>query len=289
MPDYPILPCQVDATWKQKIEDYASALEQAAYSIGQHGLSEDEFAASGLFESAIERLRGKRAATQKAKRELVEQILDHLLKQGAISSWMFEGQDERHDYLVTFADSRIACIEAKGCLDGNNTNIFQRPPNADEFIIWSLCQNSGSDPRHNAWSGIHTRLGPEIIKKRERVDGLIIWDMVCGTQGRPCPKLAANAQLITHIGDYALPPPCIFLFPRTIPDPRNNPAPPAWNLQEVRFLQILAHYFHVRSDECTKVEFHVQMNGANTQRKTICTMNSTILRESKWQDIKRSN
>ncbi len=31
----------------------------------------------------------------------------------------------------------------------NNTNIFTRPPNADEFVIWSLCQNPGSNMSHN--------------------------------------------------------------------------------------------------------------------------------------------
>jgi len=289
MPDYPILPCQVNSAWKQTIEDYATALEKAAFSIGQHGMTEEEFMESGLFESAIERLRGRRAATQKAKRQIVESILHFLQERNAISSWAFKGQGERHDYIVTFSDGWIACIETKGCLDGNNTNIFKRPPNADEFIMWSLCQNSGSDPRHNAWSGIHTRLGAEIINRKEKVDGLIIWDMACGTVGRPCPKIATKAEKVTRIGEYALPPPCIFLFPRTIPDPRNNPAPPTWNLNEIRFLAILSDAFHVTVDECTKVEIHARMDGANTQRKTICTMNTAVLRESDWQDIKRSS
>ena len=37
----------------------------------------------------------------------------------------------------------------KGCLDGENTNKFERPTEADEFITWSLCTNSGADPRRN--------------------------------------------------------------------------------------------------------------------------------------------
>ena len=36
-------------------------------------------------------------------------------------------------------------------MDENNTNIFERPPHAHEFIIWSVCTNPGADPQHNAW------------------------------------------------------------------------------------------------------------------------------------------
>ncbi|MGH2137807.1 hypothetical protein, partial [Enterococcus faecalis] len=76
------------------------------------------------------------------------------------------------DYTVALNSGKTAVIELKGCLDGNNTNIFERPPHANEFIIWSVCTNPGADPRRNAWSGIHTRLSAEIISRQQRVDGL---------------------------------------------------------------------------------------------------------------------
>src|SRR5580658_3838329 len=92
------------------------------------------------------------------------------------------------------------CDQAlKGCLDGNNTTIYERPPHAQEFIIWSLCSNRGADPRHNAWSGIHTRLSADIIERAQQVDGVIIWDWVCGTIGRPCPKLRADPTRTTVV------------------------------------------------------------------------------------------
>jgi hypothetical protein len=122
------------------------------------------------------------------KREFMRSILEHLQVGGHISRWTASGNADRHDYEVVMKDQTVVAIESKGCLDGNNTNIFVRPPNADEFYIWSLCQNAGADPRHNAWSGIHTRLSAEIMARGQRVDGLIIWDMICGTIGRPCPK-----------------------------------------------------------------------------------------------------
>ena len=109
-------------------------------------------------------------------------------------------------------DGRVAIIELKGCLDGNNTTIYERRPHAQEFIIWSLCTNPGADPRHNAWSGIHTRLSADIIERAQQVDGVVIWDMVCGTIGRPCPKVELDQSRITVVSHYELPPPCIYVL-----------------------------------------------------------------------------
>ena len=113
------------------------------------------------------------------------------------------------------------------------------PPNAHEFIIWSVCTNPGADPRHNVWSGIHTRLSAEIISRSQQVDGMLIWDMVCGTVGRPCPKINGHDDpRVTSLGPYHLPPPCIYLLPATIPSPRNNPNPPPQALKDVEILKL---------------------------------------------------
>ena len=32
--------------------------------------------------------------------------------------------------------------------------LLERPADADEFVIWSICTNLGADPRRNAWSGM---------------------------------------------------------------------------------------------------------------------------------------
>ena len=136
------------------------------------------------------------------KRDFMRRILNHMQDAGFIVEWLSAGGANRHDYSITLPGNRIAVIELKGCLDGNNTNIFERPPHAQEFILWSVCTNPGADPRHNAWSGIHTRLSAEIISRSLRIDGLIIWDMVCSTLGRPCPRLAADPSRITVVGPY---------------------------------------------------------------------------------------
>ncbi|WP_222873451.1 hypothetical protein [Hankyongella ginsenosidimutans] len=144
-------------------------------------------------------MRGQFSATMREKREFVRHVLNYMQDQNFILDWQSAGEANRHDYTVTMPSGRTSVIELKGCLDGNNTNIFERPPQANEFVIWSVCTNPGADPRHNAWSGIHTRLSAEIIARQQRVDGLIIWDMVCGTIG-PMPEDRAGAGTAHH--DY---------------------------------------------------------------------------------------
>jgi hypothetical protein len=284
----PIIFCELSAETQRLIADYVSSLKQIAPLIGTHGMTEEDFWSSGLLQSAVERLRGTQSATTGKKRTFISDILTFMQMQGAIADWKFSGSGERHDYEVLMPSGWLCVIEAKGCLDGNNTNIFERPPNADEFIVWSLCQNPGSDPRHNAWSGIHTRLSAEIIHRRQRVDGLIIWDMVCGTKGRICPKLVANPSRATIVTDREIPPPCVYLFPRTIPDPRNNPQPKCWRLDEVKFLYALMQTFKGDTDDVVDVRIEARMSSTNVERRTVYVRDGQEISQSKWTKLKRA-
>ena len=284
----PIILCELRDETKQKIDSYVEALRQSAPRIGDHGLTDAEFWDSGLFRSAIEKIRGTQAATMEEKRGFVEAILDHLQSQSKIQGWTSTGSGERHDYEVRLNNARICAVETKGCLDGNNTNIFERPANADEFVIWSLCQNPGSDPAHNAWSGIHTRLSAEIIHRKQIVNGVIIWDMLCGTPGRPCPKLEQEPNRATPIGERRVPPPCIYLFPRTVPDVRNNPRPTTYVLSDVTFLEILHSEFSGNSDDVVSVAIEVKMDESTVSRKTSYSRNGTLFSESNWTKLKRA-
>ena len=284
-----VIPCQQNAELKTKIVEFADVLKTQSHMLGTHGLTENEFYNSGLFRGAIERIRGQFSATMSEKREFVRHVLNHMQDGGYIQDWNSSGSENRHDYTVTLPSRRIAVIELKGCLDGNNTNIFERPPHAQEFIIWSVCTNPGADPQHNAWSGIHTRLSAEIISRDQRVDGLLIWDMVCGTVGRPCPKIAnEEAPRITELGHFQLPPPCIYMFPATIPSPRNNPTPPTQQLHDVEILKAFATCFQVRNDEISSVGFAVSHDGADTVRTTTIRRNGVVERQSGPTAIRRS-
>jgi len=284
-----VIPCQQNADLKTKIVEFAEVLKTQSHQLGDHGLSENEFYNSGLFRGAVERIRGQFSATMSEKREFVRYVLNHMQDGGHIQDWNSSGSENRHDYTVTMPSGRTAVIELKGCLDGNNTNIFERPPHAHEFIIWSVCTNPGADPQHNAWSGIHTRLSAEIISRDQRVDGLLIWDMVCGTLGRPCPKIAGEeAPRLTALGHFQLPPPCIYMFPATIPSPRNNPNPMPQRLQDVEILQAFATCFQVHQHEVNSVAFTVSHDGADTVRTTTISRNGVVERQSGPTAIRRS-
>jgi len=284
-----VIACELLPEVRTSIETYARELREAAPSIGSHGLNEDEFWDAGLFHGAIEKLRGTQAASTDQKRSFVEEILSFLKSKGFIKDWTFSGGGERHDYCIEMPKGRLVIVEAKGCLDGNNTNIYVRPQNADEFIIWSLCQNPGADPKHNVWSGIHTRLGTEVIHRPDRVDGLVIWDMLCGTAGRPCPKTQKTNSRETSLPRRKVPPPCIYVFPRTRPDPRNNPCPVCWRLEEVTFLNALSKAFRCNSHDITYVRIEARREAADLQRKTTLVRDNAVVCESSWNAIKRAN
>lgn len=282
-----VIPCLQDTELTRKIEEFAEVLKTEAHKLGAHGMSEQEFFESGLFRGAVERIRGQFSATMRDKRDFVRQVLDHMQDRSYIASWESEGDSNRHDYTITLPGGRIAVVELKGCLDGNNTTIFERPTHAQEFLLWSVCSNPNADPRHNVWSGVHTRLSAEIISSQKQVDGLIVWDWLCGTDTRPCPKLAGGLSRLTTIGPYRVPPPCIYLFPRTIPSVRNNPNPEPHAIQDVGFLSALQACFLGRDEELNYVRFMVGNQGQDVIRTTNITRGETTQRTSRATRIRR--
>ena len=279
-----VIPCEKNHDLRERIKNFAETLKTEAHALGDHGLAEEDFYAA-VFRGAVERVRGQFSAK---KREFVTQILNHMQDRGFIGEWESTGGANRHDYSILLLSGRTAIIELKGCLDGNNTNIFERPPNAHEFLIWSVCTNPGADPRRNAWSGIHTRLSAEIISREERVDGLIIWDMVCGSIARPCPKLAAGSGRETVVGPFTLPPPCLYAFPSTIPRPRNNPKPRPQTIEDVHLLKAFYNCFNCRPEEINYVTFAVAHDNSDTVRTSSISRDGTVQRKSKPTAIRRS-
>ena len=207
-----------------------------------------------LFNSAVQSIRGTTSATTSGKNQFVEAILGYMKDKGHIADWAFEGSAGRNDYRVQLPSGRLVGLEMKGCPDGNNTTIWERPSWADEFIIWSQCPESlYNQPGRGVWSGISTRLIPKMIVEQAQVDALVFFDARCGSAMRRCPKPYGIAGLLrqsaTDIpGDpqpTLLPPPCIFLFPRTLPHVRSNPAPPTHDLNTCQFAATLLSAFGV--------------------------------------------
>lgn len=264
-----VIPCDQDSRLRAQIDRFAEALKTQAHALGDHGLSEADFYASPILRGAIEKLRGEFSATMRGKREFVQHVLNHMQDGGFIADWDRAKAGARNDYYVQLNSGRIAVIDLKGCLDGANTNIFERPPEADEFVTWSLCTNTGADPRRNAWSGIHTRLSAEMISRNQRVDGVVIWDWICGTLGRPCPKLATLAQSprTTALGPFTTPPPCIYVLPGEIPS-LDRPHAPARALDAVELLAAFHRAFGGTDDEVNYVDFDLAEQGEGLFRRT---------------------
>ena len=283
-----VIPCDANDELRERILAFAEVLKTQAHLLGDHGLDEQNFYDSGLFRGAIERVRGQFSATMREKRQFASHVLNWLQDSNLIANWASAGESNRHDYVVELPSGKVCAIELKGCLDGNNTNIFSRPPHCNEFILWSVCTNPGADPRRNTWSGIHTRLSAEIIERSQLVDGLVVWDMVCGTIGRPCPKVEVDPTRLTVVGPYQLPPPCVYYFPATIPSPRNNPSPAPQNFGDVEFLAVLHKAFGGHPQEVNQVGFEVGYVGVDTVRTTTVSRGGTIVQQSGPTPIRRS-
>ena len=282
------IPCEKNAELRKKILEFAEVLKTESHKLGNHGLDEKEFYQSGLFRGTIERIRGQFSAAMKEKRDFVSLVLSYMQDGGFIVGWGAAGEANRHDYFVKLNNGRTAIIELKGCLDGNNTNIFERPSHADEFIVWSVCSNPGADPRHNLWSGIHTRLSAEMIDRNQRIDGLVVWDWICGTTARPCPKLAVSPGRLTEVGQYRLPPPCIYLFPGTVPSVRNNPTPRVNTLENVGILDAMHQCFKGEDSEVNSVSIEVAHEGVETVRTTTITRDGVLQKTTSPTPIRRS-
>lgn len=283
-----VILCEQDARLRAEIDRFAGALKTQAHRLGDHGLNETDFYNSPIFRGAIEKLRGEFSATLRGKREFVQHVLNHMQDGGFIADWDRAKGGARNDYYVTLNSGRLAVIDQKGCLDGANTNIFERPAEADEFVTWSLCTNSGADPRRNAWSGIHTRLSAEMISRNQRVDGVVIWDMICGTIGRPCPKIAALApsNRNTTLGPFTTPPPCIYVLPGQIPS-LDHPYALARGLDEVELLSAFHRAFGGTDDEVNYVDFELGEQGDGLVRRTMIRRGGLLQHASEMTAIRR--
>jgi hypothetical protein len=116
----------------------------------------------------------------------------------------------------------------------------------------------------------------------------MVWDWLCGTISRPCPKLQDADHRITTVGPYRLPPPCIYLFPGTIPSVRNNPSPSPQKIGEVQILKAFHECFGGNDRELSHVSFEVQHQGADTLRTTRVRRDGDFVKESGATAIRRS-
>jgi hypothetical protein len=111
-----VVPCRKNAELQAKIREFSEIIRTQTHTLGEHGLTEQEFYNSGIFRGAIERIRGQFSATMRKKREFVQHILNYMQDRGFIGEWRLSGGESRHDYTVSMPSGRTSVIEFKGCL-----------------------------------------------------------------------------------------------------------------------------------------------------------------------------
>jgi len=274
--------------------------------LGEYGLSSEEWPA--ILAATIERMRGSAAANEKEKRRFVQAVLQFCVARGAISSWTFVGGSNRQDYRVELLDGTLVAIEAKGCPDGNNTNIWDRPSWAEEFIVWSLCPSGAKHPAKGVWSGVATRLLPKLAAEKKVVDAFLFWDGSCGTTKRPCPKIYGVDGLRREATDQTgepgredwVPPPCVYLMPRSAPTVPNNRTPPTHTIQSSRFVPALLRAFGVPDEampryvHSAKIEARGSAEGMEIRISGVSRgwpdgKDRTFIKRPEWKTIDREN
>ncbi|WP_159011788.1 hypothetical protein [Bradyrhizobium sp. S69] len=89
----------------------------------------------------------------------------------------------------------------------------------------------------------------------------------------------------TTLGHMQLTPPCIYLFPRSVPTVRNNPAPEPHTLEQIGFLAAIHKCFGGYDDEIHKARFLVANN--DVVRTTSFERNSVVQHTSRATPIRR--
>lgn len=251
------LPCRHASLDVDAVKDLLVHLaERQPQVLSEAGIDASSW--DSLLRAAVESLRGTFAASTGEKRRFVEAVLNFGLRKRAFANWGFVGTGSRNDYRVDLPDGTIVCVEQKGCPDGNNTNIWTRPEWAQEFVVWCLCPESlMKQPGEGTWSGVGTRLLQKEYAENQLVDAMIFWDGRCGSDQRRCPKqygATGPRSRATTIPSQEgredwIPPPCIYLFPRAVPDVHTNPEPPLHTVESCRFARALLTLFGVPPDQ----------------------------------------
>ncbi|WP_143688457.1 hypothetical protein [Streptomyces barkulensis] len=246
-----VLACRHDDELREQTEK-AKELLRRLNEIAPEVLQESDIDPErwgAVFRATVESIRGKNAADIQEKGAFVEAVLTRCVERGTVGYFEEIKGKGRQDWKVVLPDGTLVALECKGAGDGNNTTIYERPAWANEMVIWS--QNPHSllkQPGESAWSAIANRLFPRIhAEPKQRVDAYLFWDGRCGSEDRPCPKsygvtdglreAATPYEAASGKPSGWLPPPCVFLFPRTAAEVRENSEPPLHTLDTSHFVR----------------------------------------------------
>lgn len=219
-----ILPCSHDETALVQIDPTIELLRNLDSRhpdvLRSVNVVPDDYHPKRIFRSAVETIRGSFIASALTHRhQMVADVLTALRDRGRIAGFAVTGRGTRHDFTIILSENpRVAAaVDVKGG-EGNSITITERPPWAQEFILW--CHLDGSitnQPSQGVRSIVVNRLANDLIRRGKVVDAVLFKDQLCGSPLRRCPKYRGD------VANEAIAPD-IFLMPRERPT-LQEPAP----------------------------------------------------------------
>ncbi|MBI4460601.1 MAG: hypothetical protein HY648_11155 [Acidobacteria bacterium] len=213
---------------------------------------------------------------------MVADVLEGLVNQGKIAEFQGTKRGTRHDFTVILSDApRVAAaLDVKGG-EGNSITITERPPWAQEFLLWCHLDGSISNqPSQGVHSIIVNRVANDLVKRGKVVDAILFKDQLCGSPLRRCPKYRGNP------GNEKIAPD-VFLMPSERPTIQ-NPTPRTHSLQSLYLPRMVLDLFEVgrqnREKHIWAVEIHlltITRHGRQVyQRRTRILHKGSVVEES---------
>jgi hypothetical protein len=283
----PILPCSHDANALVQIEPAIDLLRHLDRRhpevLRQAGITPEDYHPKRIFRSAVETIRGSFIASSLTQRhQMLADIFGRLREQRKIAGFEPTRRGTRHDFTIILTEKpRVAAaLDVKGG-EGNSITITERPPWAQEFLMW--CHLDGAitnQPSQSVRSIIVNRLANDLVRRGKVVDAILFKDQLCGSPLRRCPKYRGS------VGNARIAPD-IFLMPRERPTVQ-LPAPETHSLDSLYLPAMILDLFGVarrnRARHVWSVEVHlvsVKQRGQPTYwRRTRIIQANTVLEES---------
>lgn len=238
--------------------------------LRKNGLTKEEFDLA--LPAAIERIRGRSAASNSDRREFLLSFLKAMERAGLVEDVRVPERGKDTVYRVTVPSVGVVAIIQKGCPDGKHSSVEWSVPDwADETYLWWVCDSLGSQP------GVHVAKGVGRLRNRffdaeynDAIDGIIFHNSLCGSAVCPCPKMPRAID----IGELKVPPPCIWVMPQREDYEAKSGT---WNwegLRKVGFPEVLMSFFGVSTTECQNYVGYVGFaKGVRGIRTTIASRN----------------
>lgn len=217
----------------EKTVEVIQSLANDVEFLNSHGLTEGEYLAA--FPAAIEIVRGRMAARNANRRKFLASVFVEMEKRGLISSLRIPSYGNDTIYRIGLSDQMEIAVIQKGCPDGAHSSLaWAKPEWASESYIWWVCSSTAMSPGEHVVKGINRLRGRFLAEPHSdanAIDGVIFHNEVCGTPGRPCPKL----ERATTIDGVRVPPPCIYVLPKSLGSHR----------RDLKFPQVLLALFGI--------------------------------------------